>query len=83
MAATRWVNRRSQGPVFLKLGEWQRATFDGFDKDSIPLIIGNFRAAVRYDPNWYKAWHKWALVNFDVIEYHEQVCRARGRRSRR
>jgi FKBP12-rapamycin complex-associated protein len=66
------VDASLQAPVFLKLGEWLRATYEhGFDKDNIPLILGNFARAVRHDPNWYKAQHKWALVNFDVIEHHE------------
>jgi FKBP12-rapamycin complex-associated protein len=67
------VDPSLQAPVYLKLGEWQRAMLDdALDRDSIPAIIQSFRAAVRHDPHWYKAWHKWALINFEVIAHHEQ-----------
>lgn len=50
------VDTSLQAPVFLKLGEWQLAQLDGFDKESIPLVISDFRAAVTHNPHWYKAW---------------------------
>ena len=28
--------------------------------------------ATHYDANWYKAWHTWALANFEVVGYLEQ-----------
>ena len=28
--------------------------------------MGSFQKTIEYDPNWYKAWHSWALVNFAV-----------------
>ena len=29
--------------------------------------IDSFLSATNYDKNWYKAWHSWALANFEVI----------------
>jgi FKBP12-rapamycin complex-associated protein len=34
--------------------------------------------ATRYDPSWYKAWHTWALANFDVIGYAESNSKTAG-----
>ncbi|KAK0558631.1 phosphatidylinositol kinase- protein kinase tor1, partial [Tilletia horrida] len=32
------------------------------------LQVGT-RRTTQLDRNWYKAWHAWALANFDVITY--------------
>ena len=28
--------------------------------------------AAQYDKDWYKAWHSWALANFEVISFYEK-----------
>lgn len=30
-------------------------------------VLSEFKAATKYDPLWYKAWHAWALANFDLL----------------
>lgn len=37
---------------------WQRNVKD---------IMHSYLLATHYDPTWYKAWHTWALTNFEVI----------------
>eukprot|EP01133_Synstelium_polycarpum_P000171 gene171-204_t len=61
-----------QGRAYLKLGEWQLALGDTLSESSIPQIIASFRAATECDPAWYKAWHAWALINFEVVSHYEQ-----------
>ena len=34
-------------------------------------ILHSYYLATHFDPTWYKAWHTWALANFDVIGYME------------
>ena len=29
----------------------------------------SYLLATHYDPTWYKAWHTWALTNFEVIGF--------------
>ncbi|KAF9437779.1 phosphatidylinositol kinase- protein kinase tor1 [Entomortierella beljakovae] len=43
---------------YLKQGEWQFALQDGWSPN--------------LDKSWYKAWHTWALSNFDVISFYER-----------
>lgn len=31
--------------------------------------------ATQLDPSWYKAWHTWALANFEVVSYLEAGTR--------
>eukprot|EP01132_Coremiostelium_polycephalum_P005602 gene5602-6970_t len=61
-----------QGRAYLKLGEWQLALGETLNETSIPNIIASFRAATECDTNWYKAWHSWALINFEVVSHYEQ-----------
>ncbi|KAF9899171.1 phosphatidylinositol kinase- protein kinase tor1, partial [Lobosporangium transversale] len=59
---------------YLKQGEWQFALQDGWTpaSDSIDYILLHYSNAKDLDKNWYKAWHTWALANFDVISYYER-----------
>lgn len=38
---------------------------------NIPDILRAYLLATHYDPTWYKAWHTWALSNFDVVAHME------------
>lgn len=52
---------------YLKQGEWKIAMDDGWIEKEAPSILGSFLLATHFDPKWYKAWHNWALANFEVI----------------
>jgi FKBP12-rapamycin complex-associated protein len=41
-------------------------------KNNPEEILENYSYATQLDPDWYKAWHTWALANFEVISYLEQ-----------
>ncbi|KAG0200191.1 phosphatidylinositol kinase- protein kinase tor1 [Mortierella sp. GBA30] len=57
---------------YLKQGEWQLALQDGWTHDSIEYILTPYHYATHLDKGWYKAWHTWALANFDVISFYEK-----------
>ncbi|KAK9465831.1 armadillo-type protein [Lipomyces arxii] len=52
---------------FLKQGEWQIALQDSWRSDSSSTILRSYLLATYFDKGWYKAWHNWALANFEVI----------------
>ncbi|XP_075183475.1 serine/threonine-protein kinase mTOR [Anomaloglossus baeobatrachus] len=51
---------------FLKLGEWQ-LTLQGINENTIPNVLRYFSAATEHDLKWYKAWHAWAVMNFEAV----------------
>ncbi|KAF2871907.1 armadillo-type protein [Massariosphaeria phaeospora] len=52
---------------YLKQGEWQSQLNGGeWNHDQVHEILSSYAAATRYN-NWYKAWHAWALANFEVV----------------
>ncbi|RKF72543.1 Serine/threonine-protein kinase tor2 [Golovinomyces cichoracearum] len=54
---------------YLKQGEWQVALKKGdWNHDAVGEILESFRAAANFNPNWYKAWHSWALANFEIVQ---------------
>ncbi|KAG0047331.1 phosphatidylinositol kinase- protein kinase tor1 [Gryganskiella cystojenkinii] len=57
---------------YLKQGEWQFAVQQDWTPDSVEHILTHYQYATRLDKNWYKAWHTWALANFEVISYYER-----------
>ncbi|GAM22047.1 hypothetical protein SAMD00019534_052220 [Acytostelium subglobosum LB1] len=61
-----------QARAYLKLGEWQLELGVTLNESSIPGVVSSFRSATECDPNWYKAWHSWALINFEVVSHFEQ-----------
>ncbi|EAT84522.2 hypothetical protein SNOG_08246 [Parastagonospora nodorum SN15] len=53
---------------YLKQGDWQQELQDGeWEHEFVHEILSAYAAATRYNQNWYKAWHAWALANFEVI----------------
>ncbi|KAG0243175.1 armadillo-type protein [Mortierella sp. GBAus27b] len=58
---------------YLKQGQWQFALQDGWTPDSIDQVLLPYSHSKNLDRNWYKAWHTWALANFDVISYYERI----------
>ncbi|KAI0832116.1 FAT-domain-containing protein [Trametes gibbosa] len=56
---------------YFKLGEWQFALREEWDTRNITDILQSYYHATHYDPTWYKAWHTWALANFDVVGFLE------------
>ena len=53
---------------YLKLGEWQTHLKRGdWTSDHVHDILASYSAATKYNPDAYKAWHAWALANFEVV----------------
>lgn len=58
---------------YLKMGEWQVAIKEELTEGIIPETLRSYLAATHCDRNWYKAWHAWALANFEVVSYYEKI----------
>ncbi|KAI0078720.1 phosphatidylinositol 3-kinase [Panus rudis PR-1116 ss-1] len=54
-----------------KQGEWQMAMKDSWNPRNIKEILQAYLLATHYDSGWYKAWHTWALANFEVVNFFE------------
>ncbi|KAH6572836.1 hypothetical protein BASA60_006398 [Batrachochytrium salamandrivorans] len=57
---------------YLKLGDWTLALKEELNEAIIPEILASYLAATQCDKSWYKAWHAWALANFEVLAYQEK-----------
>eukprot|EP01094_Clydonella_sp_ATCC50884_P002485 TRINITY_DN1189_c0_g1_i1.p1 TRINITY_DN1189_c0_g1~~TRINITY_DN1189_c0_g1_i1.p1 ORF type:complete len:2421 (+),score=972.86 TRINITY_DN1189_c0_g1_i1:126-7265(+) len=58
--------------AYLLLGEWERQLTDVLDERSVPRILSSYRGAIQKDATWYKAWHAWALINFEALSFFEK-----------
>jgi FKBP12-rapamycin complex-associated protein len=58
---------------YLKLGEWQTALLDDLSEPVITEILRSYLASTHCDKGWYKAWHAWALSNFEVLAHYEKL----------
>ncbi|KDQ22311.1 hypothetical protein PLEOSDRAFT_1051426 [Pleurotus ostreatus PC15] len=58
---------------YLKQGQWQKELKEDWDQRNIDDILYSFQLATSHDPTWYKAWHTWALANFEVIGHIENL----------
>lgn len=54
----------------MKLGAWQE-NLKGVTDSSIPSILNYYNQATEYDPDWYKAWHSWAYMNFETVLFYK------------
>ena len=53
---------------FLKLGQWQTVARAGdWTSAEVHEILMSYNSATQYNPAGYKAWHAWALANFEVV----------------
>ncbi|KAI9699935.1 MAG: phosphatidylinositol kinase- protein kinase tor1 [Bogoriella megaspora] len=53
--------KQGQWQTFMHRGEWS------VNAPHVTDILQSYRAATHYEPQWYKAWHAWALANFEVV----------------
>ena len=60
---------RLQARCHLRIGEWTRSSTETLNESSIAAILNSYSAATEFDPSWGKAWHSWALMNYDVIQW--------------
>ncbi|XP_053376740.1 serine/threonine-protein kinase mTOR-like [Mercenaria mercenaria] len=56
---------------YLKLGDWSEANL-GLNEQTIPQVLDYFALATEHDKNWYKAWHMWALMNYEAVLFYKQ-----------
>jgi len=53
---------------YVKQGEWMTAMMHGnWESHQVRDIIDAYAHATSYNKGWYKAWHSWALANFEVV----------------
>lgn len=53
----------------LKQGEWQVAQKKGdWQHDHVDDVLASYRAATHFHSSSYKAWHAWALANFEIVQ---------------
>ncbi|KZT10185.1 atypical/PIKK/FRAP protein kinase [Laetiporus sulphureus 93-53] len=62
---------RQLARCYFKQAEWQAALKDEWGSRNIKDILHSYFLATHYDRNWYKAWHTWALANFEVVGFME------------
>ncbi|KAF2718139.1 TOR1 phosphatidylinositol 3-kinase [Polychaeton citri CBS 116435] len=64
---------------YLKLGDWQSHQHGGeWDGDQVSDVLQSYRSATQYNQEWYKAWHAWALANFEVVTSYASTNQERG-----
>uniref|UniRef100_H2Y9G9 non-specific serine/threonine protein kinase n=1 Tax=Ciona savignyi TaxID=51511 RepID=H2Y9G9_CIOSA len=55
---------------FLKLGEWNQ-NMNGLNEQNITQIINFHKLSTEHDRSWYKAWHSWAVINFECVLFYK------------
>ncbi|KAJ8525571.1 hypothetical protein ON010_g15543 [Phytophthora cinnamomi] len=54
----------------LKMAEWQLAVHDQqIEHVPVESVLSSLRLCTELEPRSYKAWHAWALMNFQVVEH--------------
>jgi FKBP12-rapamycin complex-associated protein len=54
---------------YLRQGEWMIAVHkEDWQYRFVNDILSCYSKATQYNPKWYKAWHSWALANFEVVQ---------------
>ncbi|CRK31047.1 hypothetical protein BN1723_003772 [Verticillium longisporum] len=54
---------------YLRQGEWLIAlNKETWQYENVQDILTAYSQAAKYNPRWYKAWHAWALANFEIVQ---------------
>jgi FKBP12-rapamycin complex-associated protein len=62
-------SRKLLSKSYLRQGEWQRTLQKAEWKlDNAQDVLGAYSAATQYNRDSYKAWHAWALANFEAVQ---------------
>ncbi|BFF94581.1 serine/threonine-protein kinase Tor [Drosophila madeirensis] len=61
-------DQRLMAQCYLRLATWQNKLQERLGPGAIQGALECFEKATSYDPNWYKAWHRWAYMNFKVVQ---------------
>ena len=61
--------------AYHRLGSWQE-NLQGLSDHSISAILHYYAAATENDPTWYKAWHAWAVMNFETVLHYKRQAEA-------
>lgn len=56
-----------QARAYYKLGKWKFT--ENLTEEAIPIVLNQLHKSITQDPQLYKAWHSWAIVNFEVTYY--------------
>ncbi|KAI3638087.1 hypothetical protein MIR68_003698 [Amoeboaphelidium protococcarum] len=67
------INAQLLARCHLKLGQWQHHLDDTWSSKNVHSILRNYEEATKLDPQWYKAWHTFALANFEVASLMEKA----------
>lgn len=54
---------------YLKLGQWQESLY-GLNESVLANVLQCYEEATVYDGSWYKAWHAWAVMNFEACLFY-------------
>ncbi|ERT00909.1 Atypical/PIKK/FRAP protein kinase [Sporothrix schenckii ATCC 58251] len=55
---------------YLRTGDWTVAlNRNTWRRTHVREVLSNYAHATQHNPKWYKAWHAWALANFEVVEF--------------
>ncbi|KAF7334695.1 Serine/threonine-protein kinase TOR [Mycena venus] len=66
---------------YFKQGEWQVALNENWyrDDDGLKDVLHSYLLATNFDEGWYKAWHTWAMANFEVVSRIDAQAEGRVR----
>ncbi|KAM8716149.1 hypothetical protein ACLKA7_003090 [Drosophila subpalustris] len=67
--AQKQQDQRLMARCYLRLATWQNKLHEHKrDPEAVQGALESFEKATSYDPNWYKAWHLWAYMNFKQMQ---------------
>ncbi|KAL4492653.1 hypothetical protein ABPG73_010202 [Tetrahymena malaccensis] len=67
------IEKKQVAKMYLKMGIWMRETGEELDKQKIKKIEEYFEKSKEFKSDYYKTWHHFALLNFDVLDMMEEI----------
>ena len=71
MDESRQVDGALKAKCFFKLGFWAKEKVEELNEKAIEEIFKCYSMSIRDNPDYYKVWHHYALLNFEAVEFFE------------
>ena len=74
-------DKKLQARMYYKIAEWKlELEVDNNYELTLGDVLSACKACTENDPNWYKAWHTWALMNFEAVSFFEKQDSKKSRK---
>ena len=77
------IDNKLKARCYLKLGMWEKNQLTILSEKMFDSVISSFKTSTELNPQYYKAWHAFGLMNYDALCAYEELNKKSSQNSGR